>query len=61
MVTELVVTVAVPQLSVAVTVGADNSDTDVHVAVVLAGTPTNTGAVLSVTVIVWLDVEELPH
>ena len=50
MVTELITTVVVPQLSVAVTVAAVG--TDVQVAVVFDGTPTNTGAVLSVTVIV---------
>ena len=50
MVTELITTVAVPQLSVAVTV--DAAGTDVQVADVFTGTPTNIGAVLSDTLIV---------
>ena len=49
-VTSLITTLAVPQLSEAVTVAA--TGTDMQDVVVFDGTPTNIGAVLSVTVIV---------
>ena len=47
------------QLSVAV--GVAGAGTALHSAVVLAGTPLNTGAVLSLTVMVCDAVDELPQ